>query len=686
MENITTTIKGETSQQNKTAFDIFLKLFRLNFNPQADIPADKIQNIVPVRNADTGRIDRFDIENLPSEVRKFKDWYLNKTLSQEENWKNRQNLWQDLYLLKLNNPYISRSIELMADEVIQVDAGNSQPIKVEAKKKMREFILKFFDKCKINQKIRPTAIDYATYGNALWLLGFDDTGISDVVHTSIREFDHRIEFTPYIVKRETENPSNTQWGNFISRYRQSSRRIDQLVKSYTNTDNVLSYFKSYLYGYVVSDQCLPPWRCLHFRNITSEGPFVPFGMPLFIYSLAPHNKMEAAATMKIIAQGLMFPKSVYQLNIPNAVGPTEKISMALEYANILQNSGLFGMKKENDGLNERIITIKDLYEFSMESPDFDLDKLGIGDEFKDALIVSTFLPRNLIDPNDSNFGDSGISLVEKWKPFARLVYRIQQEILAQLTQLVKIHAIQSRQFSIDEINFSLSMPYPESQISSDLIQNQAQILELSNNILQAFSDRFFGGEPVPEELAKLVYHKFFPYDDSTKDSWFKAIDKEKIDRMKSDIKSKEPIQLQKPKPAPDLMPPLPKETPSEKVPETPPTESVIRESFLIKEATQKLKESKNKLIEHLKENKMSLNEFVDEELITTKCTSEVFREYVFNKRHHYSSDNPSVDFDPKLLVAFDKKIMNEDIELGLDGKKHEEEIIKYKFKLNESED
>jgi hypothetical protein len=148
---------------------------------------------------------------------------------------------------------------------------------------------------------------------------------------------------------------------------------------------------------------------------------------------------------------------------------------------------------------------------------------------RDEILDSTLLPRRLIDPKDSGFGESGVAYLEQFKPFARLVYRFQSILLENISQLVKIHLIHSGNFTLDEIDFILSMPYPESQTNNDIISSQSSLLDLANSIIETLQDRITDGEKLPPELVKTIYNKFLPYDTDNIDYWIDQAVKFKIE-------------------------------------------------------------------------------------------------------------------------------------------------------------
>jgi hypothetical protein len=183
------------------------------------------------------------------------------------------------------------------------------------------------------------------------------------------------------------------------------------------------------------------------------------------------------------------------------------------------NSGFGSAKKELPGIGDVIVTIDDLFDYDQISPNIELKGIDDIQLLKDDIYDACLLPRKLIDPSDSGFGDSGVAYIEQFKPFARMVYRFQSILLNNISQLIKIHLMHTGDFELDEIEFSLSMPYPEAQTNNDLISAQSSLLDLANNIIGAIEDRVTGGEKLPPELIKTIYHKFLPYDASTVDFW-----------------------------------------------------------------------------------------------------------------------------------------------------------------------
>jgi hypothetical protein len=496
--------------------DKLKKFFGFGINPNAEQIPDKIELYKTIKGLDKSgkqavRIEKEKFGDTIEELWRF--WATACHDDATDSWQTMLSVYSDMDILRMNCQPISKSMEIMTDEIIQADSNN-QIIFIEAKEKVKKYIEKFFDDINLIELIRPTVSDIVQYGNAGWVLGFDNKGVSSIKRIPIQYLKERLEFSPV----DLHNALNDK-GHMIHDYRNSINSVSDLIDMITNKENISSYFDEYLLGFVVEDKVIPPWKFLHFRNITNEQTFAPFGIPTFIHAMSAYRQFDAAMAMQIIARGASFPKSVYKLDLPNVVNPTEKFAKATEFLNEMLNSGFGSSKKELPGIGDIIVTIKDLFDFEMIAPDIELKGIDDLELLKDDIYNACLLPRKLVDPKDSGFGESGVSYIEQFKPFARMVYRFQSILLNNITQLIKIHLIHTGDFELDEIEFSLSMPYPESQTNNDIISAQSSLLELANNVISAIEDRVTGGEKLPPELIKTIYNKFLPYDSTTVDFW-----------------------------------------------------------------------------------------------------------------------------------------------------------------------
>ncbi len=620
------------------------KYFGLGVNPKGSKPSDVI---VPIDTKYTKSLnDLKDLKTInkdtfPPQVQRLYDFWFT-TYNNDQSYKNRVTMYKDLEMLYYNSALISRAMNLIADEVVQADS-NIQPIYVEAKKELKEFILDFYDKINLYSYIRSTAFDIVQFGNAGWILGLDKYGVNEIISTNVYRIKDRLEFSPAEVEEKIKHDSG------LSRYTNQDR-VKQLVDSIMNKDNITSIHKKYLIGFIIGEYALPPWRFLHFRNVSSRSPFDPFGMPLYIHAIAPYKQWDAAVTFQVMARAAMFPIDVYELNLPNILDPSEKLAYLTNFIEKLDNLGIRQTKKEDKALGDRLFTIKDLFEYKQITPQIEIGKMGEAEMLRDEVIVSTRLPRNIIDPNDSGFGDSGVSLIQKWKEFGRLVFQVQSILLENITQMTKIHCILSGKFNLDDIDFVLSMPYPESRVDPDSVTNQKELLDLSNLIMDTLSNRLMGGEALPPDLVKDIMHQIIPYDQKRVSNW--------IDKAKTKDGNKQEIPNQQ------------NQNGSFKSDNT--------NNFEVNQSDEDVEEA-NKRWGKIQESvgRIPLKEQVRDIIFESK--QQIMREGKFNDRHYYSSKNQYLDFDPYKLVEFEKKKLDTLKEKGVEMDFFKEEV-EYNFK------
>lgn len=637
--------------------------FGIGFKKNSKEPDKQLFPIVKGKTH-TEREKSEEFEKIPFDdnVQELFKYFLSNNRVILENYENRTKLFQDMDKMYMNCPIVNKAIELTVDECMQADS-NDQIIFIEAKRQLKKDIQEFFDKIELKDLIRPTLIDIIQYGNAGWILGFDDEGISEVIPVDVYDIKDRMEFTPFEVERELKKGQST-----FKKY-SGYDRVKELIDSILEKNNNTSYYKKYLFGFEIGDTIIPPWKFLHFRNMTNKSPFKPFGIPQFINSMSPYMQYDASMSLQQTARGLRFPKGVFKINIPSAVDPVTKINKAIEFMNLLTNSGFGTSKKEMQGLGDIIITIQDLYEYTQEESNIDLGKIDDIQMLKDDIILSTFLPRKWLDPNDSGFGDSGVAMIEQFKPFARVVYRFQSIFLQCLTQLVKLHFIYSGKYKPEEIDFTLSMKYPESQTNSDIISSQNSLIDLANSVIDNIQDKILGGGDLPTDIKRSIYTHFLPYDSNTIEAWIDTAIKEKekaekeaeeegdtsFGNIPSESENNDTNNFGKSE--------ADSET-SEKLGSDDDVESKLSGFDSVFE--KRKGRLKNYYLLEKSLGKENLKEAINNVLLEKK--QEELREYNFGNRHYYSSRNKFSDFDPEMLATFDKhkakrlKESNEEIE------------------------
>jgi len=591
--------------------------------------------VVPLQKKfdNRGQISDTDsIQQFPPYVKQlWNTWNQNQSLIYD--FEDRILMYKDMYRMFESSALMQAAREMLGHEVVQGDTNN-QIISVEAKdKKQRIYIEKLLIRLNVDSYIFPTINNLITTGDAGWILTFHNKGISEILNVDPFDIDDRIEFTPHDVEKELRSTGFNSMFKNIS----NDKKMQLLAQNIMDQGDYASFFRSYLFGFQVGSFVLPPWRFLHFRNYDTNSFFAPFGIPAFIYSLAPTKMYDMALGMAVLARQANMPIDVYTLNFPQGGMPTDKVELAANFIRYWQASGLQQVRKENDGLGEAKITIKDLFEYEQQSPQINLGRIDDIELMRDDIVISTGLPRNFLDPNNGGFGNSGVSLIQQHKPFARKVYKYQTIFLEQVSQMIKIDMIQSGDFNMEEIDFKLSMPYPESQNNPELISSQRDLFALANEVLDGIKERVGGGDeiPLPPDLIKQVYKKVTAFDPETIDKWINDFveQRDKIEKEQADI-----AQSQNEQQVDD-------------------TEQQDNRDFTFESLRRK---TSPKLIESI----------VEEEI--TKGRIGFATEHKANGRHYLSSRKKNSDFDISLFEKFkvESKIqlMNEELKIKNQGK------------------
>lgn len=609
---------------DKGTLEKLQKFFGIKVNKNAKTASGVIEPRDTVLTKDETSLEYVTKEMFPPQIQRLYHFWIT-TYFNVEKYNKRTELWSDMENLYYNDPLIARAVKIKTDEVVQADS-NMQPIFVEGDKAQVDYLLEFYDNTQLYSKIWSTAFDINLFGNHAWILGVNgDKGIDEIIQPDIFALTERLEFYPAELEAEIAKTGGSSYKQYFSQ-----DRVKQLIDAITNKDNITSVHKRYLLGFIINNYILPPWRVLHFRNFTTRSPFSPFGVPGFIHSLAPYKQYDAAMTFQVMARAASFPIDKYELNLPNIMDDSEKFSTLLNFIEKLDNLGLKQAKKEDRSLGDRIFTIKELFDFDQISPDIDIGKIADIDMLRDERIISTGLPRNIVDPNDSGFGDSGVALIQKWKELARSVFHTQHIILDNITQLSKLQMILTKSFSAKDFNFILSMPFPESQNNSEILDSQKDILDLFVAITDTLSDKFMGGESLPDDLKKEILMQVMPYDQQRVDNWIKSISKEKKRLEKEGIEIGADV------------------------------EGDVEEET--DDGGWGFDESYKRFKENVKtKTKMPYREAIEKEIINTRQLK--MREGKLNQKHYFSSKNTYADFRAENLVDFEKQVLKE-MDLG----------------------
>lgn len=467
-------------------------------------------------------------ESFPTPIQKMLDKWSEVTTYNIDRWEGRKDLINDLYEMYFNSPIVSKAVNITVDEVIQADS-NMQVIGVEGNKQQVDYIHKKLEDWNVQSLMRNLVFNIVLLGDDALIPKIGKEGITKVSTIEPLDLQDIFEFRAIdFANLESGNVNvNANGVNYTDRYKavKQVNKVDELIKAIKHNSDYSDLFDVHTLGYMIRDMILPPWSVIHFRNYTTQSPFKPFGMPSFIHCLAPYRQLQLATSMQMSARASRFPIQKFEVDLPNIMQPTDKLDKATEFMNMLDNSGYYSTKKESPGIGERIITIKGLFDVSLIEYNIDLGRIDDIEALRDDLINASLLPKSVVDPNVSGLGASGVSLIQQYKPFSRFVYGIQSIVLEGFTKLIQIDMILANKFAEKEMDFLLTMPFPESQTDRELIGSQTDLVGLVSSVLDMLGQRFYGDASavLPEDLVFSVITQLLPYDKARLDDWMNLI-------------------------------------------------------------------------------------------------------------------------------------------------------------------
>lgn len=465
----------------------------------------------------------------------FNEWKKSGYISVQNNYQGMIDLFTELNEMFTDSALMQFALRFITDEVIQADS-NDEPISIEGSAKIKKKLQEFHSKIGLNTlKLRALVESIVKFGNAGVVINQDENGVPNEINIiDIFNLQEILEFSPYNIKVQLDKQNS-----FLNTYKAYSSKVGELLKVIDNMKEYDNYFRTWNLGYVLNSLddalVLPPWKFIHFKNITSDALFKPFGMPFFCHSLASYKKYDYALTMQQILRGLKAPIENYKISSAiQSKKPVEKMEDLLEMKSLIEEYG-FGVTKSEDGLIKKIFTIDNALDFDFITPKIELDDLDDLEQLWENHAISTFLPRALIDPQENNFGESGVAYKEKSMMFKRFVYTIQTILCEGIAYLDKLYLLTQDDVTLEEIDFRLSMPFPEAQTDSNLIRSQSDLINLANNIIETFAQSVYGSrdkDAVPFEVVSEIYHKVLPYDYEVIEGWLKKMKKDKESEIK----------------------------------------------------------------------------------------------------------------------------------------------------------
>lgn len=425
-----------------------------------------------------------------------------------------------------NDPFLSQAADLYADEATQVDIGGKL-IQVDCSdQRMKEKMEDLMEQWGITQnRLRAVAYNLAAYGDAFWANKVTKNGVVRINPLDIFQVKERLEFNP--VRVASDLALQKGYMTAINR----SAKLQALFDTMESEENeeFADLFDSRLFGFALADDMvIPSWDMTHFRLNAEQSEFFPMGRSLFLKALAPFRQCNATMVLQSLARVMSFPVTLY--NVKTAPGMDEglqfdKINQIREEFDAIGDSGA---GTEAFSVNTKVWAPDGLINLQMLSPDIDINATGDIEMYQDRVAIASGIPKGYLVQEWGGFGNSAISLIEQFKPFARKVFTIQSAILEGLSNLFRLHFAITGEYDYRE-SFILSMKFPNEESSDARLAAKQNSLNLSTQVLQTVSSIIGAiNDPLPPEVIQDIMTKFSFLDPSDIKKWIKPNPNAKI--------------------------------------------------------------------------------------------------------------------------------------------------------------
>ena len=513
--------KGVQKQNAQTEFE---KQNGLRF-VKVDIGNDQFRT----KHAALGSV--FKSAPLATSLNKYFNAYINETTLVYSDIAERQQRLNELKFMVLNDPFIGRCCQLVADEATQLDDQN-RLLSVESPS------IAFVNRCYelfsmwglTQSRISAVCYDLEQYGEALWGHRISAKGVERIIPLKVPMLQERLEFSPVHM---AEVVAQMAGGLDVSKNRASkiSKLMnlvasDQGLKQTSDLDeNFADMFDTKLLGYEFHDNIIvPPWLISHFRFNADNSEFFPYGRPPLLHALAPFKQFYSTMALQGLARAASFPVQVY------SVKGTEGVSVATAFEtvnSVREDYENIGVSPSSNSLevytvNTKIWVPEGLLDMKVHESKVDMDFIGDLEMFQDRIADAIGIPKGYLSQEFGGFGQSGIALTEQYKPFARHVYGIQSSFLDGLGSLLRLHFAITGEFDYN-MPFVLSMRFPAEDMGEEKRNARQASVELANGIIEMLQGvlAMEEGEPLPEDVVADILSKYTFLDPTDLQRWIR---------------------------------------------------------------------------------------------------------------------------------------------------------------------
>lgn len=477
------------------------------------------------KNAALGSV--FKSENLTENLEKYFDAYMTETTLSYNDIQDRQRRLNELSFFYYNDNFGYRVVELCAAEATQLDVQNRILTIESPNTNFSAKCYELFSRWGITQqRLQQVCHDLELYGESFWTHKIGMNGVEKIVPIKVNSIMERLEFSPVHMAEYLSQKNGYMTAN-KNRKEKLAALID-LINSKKTMDldeNIADSFDSKLLGYELYDGIVcPPWEITHFRYNAENSEFYPYGRPPLLGCLAPFKQCFSSMMLQGLARQMSFPVTMYKVKGADGMGP----DVQFEHVNTVREEyDNLGVSADTAGgevytVNTKMWVPDGLIDIDVKESKCDIDFVGDIELYQDRVAIASGVPKAYLDQEFGGFGNSGISLTEQYKPFARHVYTIQSACLDGIGELIRLHFAITGEFDYNT-PFILSMRFPAEEMGQEKREARSASIDMAGSIMDLIT-RALGleeGEPLPEDVVTDILSKYSFLDPTDIQKWMR---------------------------------------------------------------------------------------------------------------------------------------------------------------------
>lgn len=507
-----------TTNDRKNVENEFEKIYGIKF-----VRVDLNNPSYRIHNAALGTV--FQSVGMNEKLEKLFNAYLSETTETYDNILDRQKRLNELTFACCNNVYISRACNLVADEatqqdeqdrIISIDSPNATFV---------EKTYQLLNQWGITQNcIHSACFDIQLYGEAFWTHKIGLSGIEKINYIHPNQVMERLEFSPahvatYLAQRDGWNSTDKSRGSKIEELVDILKSSDSLDQA----NNLADMFDNKLLGFELQGNILcPPWMITHFRFDNGHGEFYPYGRPPLIWALAPFKQLASTMALQGLARLHSFPIQLYKVKNTEGILPAQAFDLVNTVREQYDN---LGVSQSTQGaeiytVNTKAWVPEGLLNIESVKSECEIPSTDDIEGMRDDIAVACGIPRGYLDPSADYSGESGISLKEQYKPFARHVYTVQTTFLQGLGELIRMHYAITGEFDYNT-PFILSMSFPAQEVPDSKRSSQSSSIDLAKAVVELIQTvlGIDEDEALPEDVIVDVLSKYTFLDPTDIQKW-----------------------------------------------------------------------------------------------------------------------------------------------------------------------